>query len=59
MNNYGFARIGKRHVAETSVEVLPIALCTSISEKKFEVGEKLIKKLSNNADKLFRRFVWF
>lgn len=42
MNNQGFARVGKRKVLEISVEVLQIALCTSISEKKFEVGEKLL-----------------
>lgn len=42
MNNRDFAGVGKRKVAERSVEVLHIALCTSISEKKFEVGEKLL-----------------
>lgn len=42
MNNQDFPRVGKRKVSETSAEVLQIALCTSISEKKFEVGEKLL-----------------
>lgn len=42
MNNQDFARVGKRKVAEVLVEVLHIVLCTSISEKKFEVGEKLL-----------------
>lgn len=42
MDNQDFARVGKRKVVETSAEVLQIALCTSISEKKFEVEEKLL-----------------
>lgn len=42
MDNQDFARVGKRKVAETSAEALQIALCTSISEKKFEVEEKLL-----------------
>lgn len=42
MNNQDFARVGKRTIAEIPVEVLHIALCTSISEKKFDVGEKLL-----------------
>lgn len=43
MNNQDFARAGKRKVAETSsFEVLQITLCTSISEKRFEVGKKFL-----------------
>lgn len=42
MNNQDFARVGKRKVAEILVEILHIVLCTSVSEKKLEVGEKFI-----------------
>lgn len=42
MNSQHFAGVGKRTVAETSIEVLQISLCTSISEKRFEEGKKLL-----------------